>query len=246
MSQEKDRRTLLLLLMTRLNNFELVVGKLLASLLPVLVMLGAAVPLFCLAVLFGGVSFVQVVRVFAVTLAAVLAAGSLGSTLALWREKTFQTLALTALLLVAWIGIWETAAIWGSQTWLVDRPLSSWAMAFHPVRAVLVAAQPWAAGGAGDRQGYAVALFCLVATSIAVALNAWAVWRVRKWNPSSEIHPRSGSKAGREYLGSGVRFGTRGGGRRRRLARRRQERDCGGRGASRPRGRAVAAATAGQ
>ena len=41
------------------------------------------------------------------TLAAALAAGSLGSTLALWREKTFQTLSMTALALLIWAGVWE-------------------------------------------------------------------------------------------------------------------------------------------
>ena len=59
--------------------------------------------MFALIVLFGGISFQQVARVFVVTVATGLVAGSLGSTLALWREKTFQTLALTALLLVFWM-----------------------------------------------------------------------------------------------------------------------------------------------
>ena len=89
-AQEKDRRTLILLLMTRLNNCELVLGKLLAALLDVLIMLAAAVPLFMLATLFGGISFGQVAKVILVTLTSVLAAGSLGSFFALWREKTFQ------------------------------------------------------------------------------------------------------------------------------------------------------------
>ena len=40
-AHEKDRRTLILLLLTRLSNSELVLGKLLASLLGVLVMLAA-------------------------------------------------------------------------------------------------------------------------------------------------------------------------------------------------------------
>jgi hypothetical protein len=110
-SQEKDRRTLILLLMTRMSNLELVVGKLSASLLQVLMMWAAALPVFLMLTLFGGVSFAQVVRVFAVTLMTVLAAGSLGSTIALWREKTFQTLAMTALILVLWIGLWEAVAI---------------------------------------------------------------------------------------------------------------------------------------
>ncbi len=103
-AQEKDRRTLVLLLLTNLTNSELVLGKLLASLLNVLVLLAAALPLFMLSALLGGVSFSQIARVFAVTLATAVAAGSIGSLVALWREKTFQTLALTALVLVFWLG----------------------------------------------------------------------------------------------------------------------------------------------
>ena len=71
-AHEKDRRTLDLLLLTNLSNSELVLGKLLASLLNVLVMLAAALPVFMLLALLGGVSYGQIGRVFAVTLATVL------------------------------------------------------------------------------------------------------------------------------------------------------------------------------
>ena len=75
------------------------------AMLNVAVMVVAGLPVFMLVVLFGGVSFGQVGRVFGVTMATALAAGSLGSTLALWREKTFQTLAMTALSIVLWLAI---------------------------------------------------------------------------------------------------------------------------------------------
>lgn len=189
-AQEKDRRTLILLLMTRMTNLELVLGKLMASLLPVLVMLAAAVPLFCLVLLFGGVSFSQVARVFAVTLAAVLAAGSLGSTIALWREKTFQTLALTALLLFFWMGAWEAVYQLGQPLTLGGHSLSDWANGFHPVRAAMLAAQPWAASGSGTQPFQTVGMFFCTATAIAVWLNAWAVWKIRKWNPSRGVRMR--------------------------------------------------------
>jgi ABC-type transport system involved in multi-copper enzyme maturation permease subunit len=77
-AQEKDKRTLVLLLMTRLSNHEVVLGKLFAGLLDVWVMLATAAPIFMLLTLFGGVSAAQVVRVFALTLATVLAAGRRG------------------------------------------------------------------------------------------------------------------------------------------------------------------------
>ena len=56
------------LLMTRLSNHELVLGKLFASLLDVFVMLLAGLPVFMLMTLFGGISLEQVLRVSAVTL----------------------------------------------------------------------------------------------------------------------------------------------------------------------------------
>jgi ABC-type transport system involved in multi-copper enzyme maturation permease subunit len=107
---EKDRQTLILLLLTNLSNMELVLGKLLASMLNVLVLISSALPVFMLLVLLGGVSFEQVARVFAVTVAGALAAGSLGALLAFWREKTFQTLAITVLVLVCWTGLNEGVA----------------------------------------------------------------------------------------------------------------------------------------
>ena len=107
-AQEKDRQTLVLLLLTQLNNSELVLGKLLASLLNILVMLIAGLPLFFIAMWFGGVTTQQILRVFVVTLVAVLVSGSLGSTLAFWREKTFQTLSLTVLTIVFWLFVLST------------------------------------------------------------------------------------------------------------------------------------------
>jgi ABC-type transport system involved in multi-copper enzyme maturation permease subunit len=83
---EKDRKTLDLLLLTSLSSSELVLGKLLAGMLSVIVVVVATLPLFMLIALLGGVSTGQIIRVEAVTLASALVAGSLGSTIALWRE----------------------------------------------------------------------------------------------------------------------------------------------------------------
>jgi len=191
-AQEKDRRTLVLLLMTRLTNSELVLGKLLASLLNGMVMLAAALPIFMLTVLFGGVSFQQVGRVFAVTLATALAAGSLGSTLALWREKTFQALALTALVLFFWLAGWEAVAAGLAG----PRPLGisaiSLATCFSPLRAIVAAASP-ALGGASEwaAVGGPSGVFLMVALALAAVLNLIAMARVRVWNPSREVRLRT-------------------------------------------------------
>lgn len=187
-AQEKDRRTLVLLLMTRLNNSELVLGKLFASLLDVFVMLAASLPLFMLATLFGGISFSQVIRVIIVTLTTVLAAGSLGSMFALWREKTFQTLSLTALVLVMWLVMWEAV----HRGVLFDRvagvSCETAATSFSPLRAVLAAARPAPDGRSFTAPDGALVYACL-SLGIAALLNAWSIARVRVWNPSRELRP---------------------------------------------------------
>ena len=192
-AQEKDRRTLVLLLLTRLSNSELVLGKLLASLLSVLVMLVGALPLFMLSALLGGVSFDQIARVFAVTLASVLVCGSLGSTLALWREKTFQALAMTVLVLGLWLAAGRVVATgWlGPGWWGIG--CQSWAAGLSPLEAIFQATRPYL----HDAQSRAILggptapvnLFLAVAVLISLVLNGVAVARVRIWNPSREATP---------------------------------------------------------
>jgi ABC-type Na+ efflux pump permease subunit len=184
-AQEKDKKTLILLLMTRLSNHELVLGKLLASLLDVLVMLVTAAPIFMLLTLFGGVSPAQVARVLAVTLATILAAGSLGSTIALARDKTFQALAMTALVLVIWIGAWEAVGALAGDRAIGGVPLASIAASASPIRAILIAAQP-------DRDvtpalEAADTWFLITAVGIAAVLNGVAILRLRVWNPGREM-----------------------------------------------------------
>ncbi|MFM9114993.1 MAG: ABC transporter permease [Planctomycetota bacterium] len=194
-AQEKDRRTLILLLLTRLTNSELVLGKMLASLLDVLTMALAAIPLLLLVTLFGGVDDGQVWRTVAITLITVLTAGSLGSTIALWREKTFQTLAMTALGIVAWLALGEVVQSgWLFQN-LAGWSHATWAVALSPLRAILAATQPLLSGEApasawGETLADPIAgvwLYLACTGLLLVTLNLIAILRVRVWNPSREV-----------------------------------------------------------
>ena len=150
-AHEKDRKTLVLLLLTNLSNCELVFGKLLASLLTVLVLLAAALPVFLLTALLGGVSYGQIARAFAVTLATALVCGSLGSTLALWREKTFQALAMTVLVLVLWLAVGEIIAAGMLGESFAGLPCRGLAAGLSPWQAILEAARPLRTRPAGAR-----------------------------------------------------------------------------------------------
>ena len=191
-SQEKDRRTLILLLVTDLRNHEVVLGKLLASLLGVFVLIAASVPLFVAMTLLGGVELAQIGRVFAITLLTAVVAGSLGSTIALWREKTFQSLALTSLVLVFWLGAWEIVARLPEEATFLGLVPQMWAAAFSPWRAVLEATRPsWQMTSGTPGAGF-FSLFYLAATAaICCLLNGVAILRLRRWNPSREV--RSGT-----------------------------------------------------
>ncbi|TXT27926.1 MAG: hypothetical protein FD138_2671 [Planctomycetota bacterium] len=106
-AQEKDRQTLILLLMTDLRRREMVLGKLLASLLLPLVLVATSVPVLCVTLLLGGVSPDQVAWSIGVCTAATFASGAWGGLVAFWKEKTFQTLAICVLGLVLFLGTIE-------------------------------------------------------------------------------------------------------------------------------------------
>lgn len=180
---EKDRQTLILLLMTRMTNLELVVGKMLASLISVATMLLTAAPLFMLVVLFGGTSFVQVGWIFAVTVASCLVAASLGTLIGYWREKTFQALALVLLAMVFWLGAGEAIR---ASTWTPGGLTGSQiGAAISPLRALFAAASP----DVQSRLAGEVFPFLAFSLAATVALTGIAVVMVRRWNPSRDIRP---------------------------------------------------------
>lgn len=177
-AQEKDRRTLLLLLMTRLSGFEVVVGKLTATLLGPLAMLLAALPLFLVLPLLGGVSPRQVFSVFLVTGVTVVFAGSVGTVVGLWREKTFQAIALTVLLLLMLIGLGEIAI----ATLAIPESVQ---LAISPVRALSAAASPLSVLSGDTSLG--IALYAALTILGSVIVLAVGVAKVRIWNPSREV-----------------------------------------------------------
>ncbi len=189
-ASEKDRRTLDLLLLTRLSNVELVVGKLLASLLSVGTLVVAALPVFMIVALLGGISFAQIARVFGVALLSAAAAGSIGCLLAFWREKTFQSLAITLLALVLWLGLGEVMAAGGFGASLAGHSAETWATAISPWRATAMAARFEAAtDGTGQAPlglSNAADLYLLFAAGLSLLLNLTTIALVRVWNPSRE------------------------------------------------------------
>src|SRR5436309_646846 len=119
-TQEKDRRTFILLLLTDLRNYEIVLGKVLGSLLQIVLLLLGMFPVLVLIMLLGGVGGAQVFQATLVLASTAMAAGSVGCLVALWREKTFQALALTVLVIVLYWCVVQALGVLpfaGVETW---------------------------------------------------------------------------------------------------------------------------------
>ncbi|HEY1860963.1 MAG TPA: ABC transporter permease, partial [Gemmataceae bacterium] len=184
-SLEKDRRTFILLLITDLRSYEIVLGKLFGSLLQIGLLLAGVVPVLVLLLLLGGVAFHQVVQVLVILTATTLAAGSLGSLVALWRERTFQALALTVLFLVLYLCLVQGLAYLppislGSAGDLNLAFARNWLDPFHATEAAL------SSHTGVDAAIPSAYIFGGVMVLWAVLLNAWGIWRLRVWNPSGE------------------------------------------------------------
>ena len=189
-AHEKDRRTFLLLLMTDLSDVEIVLGKLVASLLQVATLLAAGAPVLLACVLLGGVSPAQVGEVLAVTAAAGLACGSLGLVVALWRDRTFQSLALTVLVVALGLIAFEASAMAFPDLRVLGVPLAS---ALDPYRATLAILSP--ESGRVDLLGVPGLAFVAFALVASLALNVLAVVKLRVWNPGRN-EPREQREAG--------------------------------------------------
>ena len=178
-AQEKDRRTLILLLMTDMRSRELTYGKLLASLLVVGVLAAASIPVFCALRLLGGVTWSQVFWVEAIIASTILASGAWGCMVAFWREKTFQTLAISVLGVVLFVAVAEgMVALLGEMS-----SAGRWFAYASPYRALLRILNPLS-----DTTSGAVSISAIESVSlllgVAIALSLYTVARLRVWNPS--------------------------------------------------------------
>jgi ABC-type transport system involved in multi-copper enzyme maturation permease subunit len=183
---EKDRRTFVLLLLTDLHNYEIVLGKLLGSLLQIFLFLAGTLPVFMLLLLLGGVAPGQVARAMLILAGTAVAAGSLGCLIALWRDKTFQTLALTVLLLVLYLclvaGLGFLPDFFPALTPTAAAGVQQWLDPFRALAAVLEPiGETERLAGLDPAVGFALTMLVL-----SMLLNLLGILRLRVWNPSGE------------------------------------------------------------
>jgi ABC-2 family transporter protein len=179
---EKDRRTFNLLLMTSLSDTEIVVGKLVAGLLNILIILGASVGLLSLCALFGGISFGQVASLFAVTAASGVAGGAMGLLIALWRDRTFQSIALTILMVVFSVAGVELFSVSFPTLEFMGVPLKE---VLNPYRAMLALLYPRTDQITGVVRASSL-VYIAVRLTFAALIVAFGAWKLRTWNPGRD------------------------------------------------------------
>ncbi|MFN0195109.1 MAG: ABC transporter permease, partial [Planctomycetaceae bacterium] len=190
-AQEKDRKTLILLLMTDLRNHELVIGKLCASLLTVLVLIGASFPIFAILYLLGGVSFSQIAWTIALCVSAAFAAGSWGTLVAFAREKTFQTISLGVLGLVIYLGLIEGLLALSADRWDEATDIL---MMMNPYRALLRLINPWEQQATGQALSVSAAGPVGMMIFLSAVLNLISIAYVRTWNTSHTVFEQAMKK----------------------------------------------------
>lgn len=103
-SAEYERRTFDLLAATPISPTQLLLGKLLPGLAFVLLLLTAALPLWSVVLLFGGVALADIVRVIAVVLGTAVAGAVLGVFCSALTRQTYMATLLCYALLVGLVG----------------------------------------------------------------------------------------------------------------------------------------------
>ena len=201
-SYEKDRRTFTLLLMTDLSDLEIVLGKLVAGLLNIFTILGASVGILVYLRVFrrdlvraGG----EFVRCYGGVRGG---GGALGLLVALWRDRTFQSIALTILMVVFSVAGVEAFAIAFPTLEFLGVPLVE---VLNPYRAMVAVLYPQADQVTGVVRASSV-VYIGARLTFAAALVAFGTFMLRKWNPGTneprELREEARSRSSRRSLRS--------------------------------------------
>ncbi|QDT91026.1 ABC transporter permease [Gimesia algae] len=183
-AQEKDRGTLILLLMTELKDRELVSGKTQSSLLIVYVLLASSIPVCVFLRLLGGIELSQIFWMELLCLITVFATGSWAALVAFWREKTFQTLAISVLGMVVFLGVVELIV----NLMPAGSSLRPWIAGLNPFRSLYEILNPLTLHTGLDPITVSAWPSLISLFVLGIALKAFTVLRLRVWNPSRSVY----------------------------------------------------------
>jgi ABC-type transport system involved in multi-copper enzyme maturation permease subunit len=168
-TQEKDSQTYNILLSTPLSNGQIVLGSLLSRLYFVLMLLVAGIPLFCIMMVYGGVTGDEIALSIALAAGTAAITGSLAITVSVIKIGTGRTIfyfyLAIALYLIAVFGLSTLPAFipTESQPAPGSELRMSWLAAFHPFLALSVVLGTTPAPPIGDVASHAFPIRFLLA-----------------------------------------------------------------------------------
>jgi ABC-type transport system involved in multi-copper enzyme maturation permease subunit len=169
---DKARGSLIHLLVTDLSDVEIVLGKVVARLVPVVGLIVASLPVLAIGILLGGIEPEALVGAYLVTLAVAVLGCTLALTLSVWCAKTHEVL-LTVFTL--WTLLLLVRPVWAFVTWVWKVPPPSWVWMLNPF---VVALAPYATPGTTDLSEPLE--FAGITLTLSVLLLATAVVSVRR------------------------------------------------------------------
>jgi hypothetical protein len=178
------RGALVHLMVTELSSAEIILGKLLARLLPVLGLLACGLPVMILAAFLGGVDPDAFLAGTVLVAGTAVLGCSLGLALSVWAERTEEALLAAYAVLVAWIAACPAWLFFNRIGWLMHGP-PRWLVGSNPV--LLVVSQVFLPGRVGWSE-----VGTLVAGLLAVSLglNALAIVSLRRFAGRRSGKPR--------------------------------------------------------
>jgi ABC-type transport system involved in multi-copper enzyme maturation permease subunit len=143
-TQEKDSQTYNILLSTPLTNGQIVLGSLLSRLYFVVALLIASIPLFCIIMVYGGVTGDKIMLAIAIAAATALLTGSIAISISVIKIGTGRTIFTFYLAIAVYLLTVYAISSWGQMipSEAVPAPgrsdRMSWLAAFHPFLAMNV------------------------------------------------------------------------------------------------------------
>jgi ABC-type transport system involved in multi-copper enzyme maturation permease subunit len=169
---DKGRGNLALLLITGLSDAELVLGKLAARLVPVVGLVGCALPVLALGSLLGGIDPASLAGALAVTVAVATLCAAIAFAFSVWGTKPHEVLLATLAVETIWL---LAVPVWELFVWLRGLPKPPrWVLSAHPY---ILAFAPYDRPGSVDLRDYVG--FVTGALGISAALAAVSIARLR-------------------------------------------------------------------
>lgn len=183
-STEREKQTLNILLTTTQTSSQIIIGKLMASLAYLIVMLVATLPMYSILFLFGGVSPWMLVKVFLLFLLTVFAVGSVGVLFSTITKKTvvsmistygmmiFLTVFTFIFFLVGMINYSPEASFYASYFWISINPIAVALSLISPEIAMAIREMT-------QLQWSSIGVYCVVYALIGVVSLAIATKKLR-------------------------------------------------------------------